>query len=357
MKVPPYLTNLYQHLPWTKKPKTQFGVCVGVNLGYSLATDQAKIDQIAQLGVTWVRLVLAWDWIEPTRGAYDWAAFLGAVDAFNNAGLSVLLVTGHAMNPVYDDPSVPGLDWAGGIHLPVTQTEINDYATFHGLAAKTLGGRSVMYELSNESYWFGYTGAQYAALAKATAPAIRANYSGAHRPCTIIGTGIVMDHMQFVQDCLDAGAFDYLDGCAIHPYGYGQKGGGLPPLSQLPADYDKLKAMLAQRLPPIPIYATELGYSTDGDPYVDKFTPADQAAMLVKHLTMDRDAGFPLAIWYEYSDDPSAAGKHEGGFGLVDSNYQPKPAYAAYQRFLRPRFPPPWWPPKRPSAGLKVPNA
>ncbi len=356
MKPLPFLSNLYRHFPWVNQPKPEFGVAIGVNLGYSLANDQAKVEQIAALGVTWVRMVIAWDWIEPQRGAYDWAGFLGAVDAFNNSGLSVLLVTARTMNPVYNDPSYPDPPDLGGLHVPVTQTEINDYANFHALAAKMLGNRSVMYELCNESYWIGYTGTQYAALMKATAPPIRANYSGSNRKCTILGTGIVMDHMQFVQDCIDAGAFDYLDGCAVHPYGYGQPGSAFRPMSQLASDYATLRAMFAPRYPAMPIYATELGYSTSGDLNWDAFTPADQAKVLQQHLTIDRSAGIPLTIWYEYSDNAQAGATHEQGFGLVDSSYVPKPSYTALQRFLRPwQWPP--WPPKRRSAGLKVPGA
>lgn len=321
--------------------KTGFGVAIGVNLGYGIGQDTAKLDQIAALGVTWVRLALAWDWIEPQQGVYDWDPFLATVDAFNSRGISVLLVTGSVMNPPYADP--PNSDPGAGRHVPRTPSELAAYGNFYGLAAKMLGTRSVMYEIANELDWSGYTGTEYTALLKATTPLIRSQYSGSGRPCTIIGLGMVMDHMGYVKDCLAAGAFDYLDGCAVHPYGYGQPGQSpsfsFPPLSQLPSDYSALRTLLAG-YPKVDIYATECGYSTEGDRNWDAFNPADQAQALVNLLSTNRACNIPLTIWYEFSDDANVPNVHERGFGVVDSNFVPKPSYAAMQSYLITR----WWP-------------
>lgn len=351
MKVPPWMRGIWQHIWPQPKPEPEFGLEIGINLGYSLAGDPAKADQIAALGVTWVRLPLAWDWIEPSKGAYDWTPMLGTVDAFNSRGISVLLITdpSNLVNPPYADPSQPP-----GPHAPVSPSEVAAYANFFGLAAQMLGNRSVMYEIGNEPLW-NMTPAQYTTLAKAAAAQIRSNYSGKGRRCTIIGPGVTPDHADFIQKCVPEGLFDHLDGCSLHPYGYGQP--NWRPLKQLTADYDAVRAMLAA-YPNMPIYATECGYSTVGDTSVDAFTLDGQSTAILNLCKVNRTYGIPLTIVYEYSDDASKAqlpppGNHEAGFGFVDQNFAPKPSYYAMQSFLRGRIP--FWPKKkRPSEGLQV---
>lgn len=328
--MPAWMRDLWNRA-WRIQPKTEFGLEIGVNLGYGFAADAAKIAQIAAVGVKWVRLPLAWDWIETSKGVYDWTPFLAAVDAFNGRHISVLLVTNNVMNPPYYADELV----SAGPHAPSTPGEIADYATFHGLAAKALGNRSVMYEIGNEVNW-NYTGplrgVAYTAVVQSTAAQIRGNYSGRGRPCTIIGPGVTPDHSDFIGDCATAGLFGYLDGCSVHPYGYGQP--NWRPLSQLPNDYDGIRAMLAS-YPNMPIYSSEWGYSTVGDTAMDSYTPSGQAQALLNMFAAERDAGVRLSIWYEFSDDGrKAAGDHEGGFGLVDQHFVPKPAYYAAQKFL-----------------------
>lgn len=346
MKLWPWMGNLYNRI-FPKKPAIEFGLEIGIPLGYNLANDPEMADQIAALGVTWVRLALAWDWIEPAKGVYNWAPFLGTVDALNARGISVLLITdpSNLVNPPYADPSQPQ-----GPHAPIAPSEVAAYAAFFGFAAKTLGTRSVMYEIGNEPLW-NMTAAQYTVLAVAAAAEIRKNYAG-KRPCTIIGPGVTPDHADFIQNCVPLGLFDHLDGCSLHPYGYSQP--NWRPLSQLTKDYDAVRAMLAQ-YPNMPLYATECGYSTSGDLNLDAFTPDGQAKALVDLSKANRAYGIPLTIWYEYSDDSQNQNVHERGFGLVDDSFTPKPSYYALQKFLLGHGPP--WPnPKRPSAGLKVTN-
>jgi hypothetical protein len=76
-----------------------------------------------------------------------------------------------------------------------------------------------------------------------------------------------------------------------------------------------------------PIWVTETGTSTEGD---DGMNAEQQADALAKMYTQFRRIeNIPVVIFHRFVDQPGAPKLNERGFGVVNGNGNPKPAYCA----------------------------
>lgn len=276
---------------------------VGVNVEfYREAYKQAAA--IAAAGIQWVRLDLAWSAAETEPGRYDFELWERFVAAFEPFGIRALLILDYG-NELYEDGFPPSTD-----------TGRAAFASFAGAAARHFRGR-VTWEIWNEPnvprYWAGSPDpAAYVALARAVASEIHRHDPGAW----IFGPSLGGDRfdLAYLEATFELGLLDVVDAVSVHPYGATH-----PEAAE--AFYDEVRRRIAHHAPgrPVPVVVTEWGYPVEG------LGAEGQADYLVRALAVNRKAGIPLTIWFNWQEPITPW----HSFGLLDVRGQPKPAYIA----------------------------
>jgi hypothetical protein len=279
---------------------------VGVNIEfYREAYQQAEAIDAA--GIRWVRVDLAWSAAETAPGRYDFAIWDRLLEAFEPRGIRVLFVLDYG-NEIYE----------GGFP-PATDSGRAAFAAYAGAAARHFRGRAV-WEIWNEpnlpQYWAGSPdAAAYVALARAAAAEIRREDPGAW----ILGPSLGGDSfdLPYLEATFALGLLEVVDAVSVHPYGasHPEAAAGF---------YEDIRGLMTHHAPgrDIPIVVSEWGYPVEG------LTPAGQADYLVRALEVNRRAGIPLTIWYNWQEPITPW----HSFGLLDVRGRPKPAYRALSR-------------------------
>lgn len=188
-------------------------------------------------------------------------------------------------------------------------------------------------EFGNESY-LTESAATYAA-----------QYNAAH--IAVAGSGVKLlaaattdqyeadrgGHGSWFQDLIQAlpGGAGEIDALTLHPYGsmtsVGSDGFGWPMVATLHAE-----AVAAGISPTLPWYITEIGQEISGRGLEAQAPVGEgvQATDLTQYLN-DIKTKFPWIVylnWYAARDDSS------GGFGLINSDDSPRPAFTALQTWI-----------------------
>lgn len=143
---------------------------VGMNIyleGQSEAIATETIGWLKELGVTWVRLPLYWNEIEPQKDVWNWTAEDEAVTRLNQAGIQIMLNAIHCPVWAAVDPNQPGLP-----------RDPADFANFMAKATSRYKGKVAAYEIWNEPNLAREAGspikvANFVALLKASYPVIK----------------------------------------------------------------------------------------------------------------------------------------------------------------------------------------
>jgi polysaccharide biosynthesis protein PslG len=284
---------------------------VGVNIEFYRDADQ-QAEVIAAAGIRWVRADLAWSAAETSPGRYDFAIWERFVDAFEPLGIRVLFILDYG-NEIYE----------GGFP-PATDSGRAAFASFAGAAARHFRGRA-LWEIWNEPntprFWVGSPDpAAYVALARAAAGQIRREDPGAW----ILGPSLGGDSfdLAYLEATFTLGLLEVVDAVSVHPYGASH-----PEAAR--GFYDDVRRLMERYAPgrDIPIIVSEWGYPVEG------LTPEGQADYLLRALAVNREAGIPLTIWFNWQEPITPW----HSFGLLDVRGQPKPAYRALARAGAPR--------------------
>lgn len=328
----------------------QVGVMMHFNNGWYSST--TLIHQAVAAGFTWVREDFYWSKMEQGKGVYalpsEYDRILGQYQA---AGLKVLAIF-NGGNPLYAPDNF----------------NPEAFAAAAAWFAKAASNRVQAIEILNEPHNFGfrkhYGGtwngvesngafsawpARYVELLNRAAPAIKA----ANPAVKVVGLGSVPP-VTFRQ--LAMGIAPEVDGITEHPYSprlaaeyvpYASKPGILRRDGIATADTNgtfvsqmqMLRALAAEHQGPREIWLTEFGWPT----YQEKgnanlfagFTRNAQAKYLLRRLAEALGLGEDMLFVYNLRDNGGDRHNAEHNFGLLDINGQPKPSYAAVQRFNR----------------------
>jgi hypothetical protein len=262
--------------------------------------------QMAAAGIRWVRTDLAWSHAERERGSYDFTTWDRLLEAFDPHGIQLLLILDYG-NELY-----------GGGFPPLDEPSRAAFAAFAGAAARHFRGR-VAWEVWNEPnvprFWVGEPDAEaYVALARAAAAAIRREDPKAW----ILGPALGGDTFDgaYLEQTLRRGLLEVVDAVSIHPYAAANPEAARPL-------YESVRTMIARHAPgrDVPIVVTEWGYPASA------IGPQAQADYLLRALAVNRQAGIPLTIWYDWQEPVLPW----DSFGLFDVRGQAKPAYQALQ--------------------------
>lgn len=316
----------------------EVGLVPDLTWGITAAEQDRTAAAIGDLGAKWVRLNVQWKYWEyrgPSVVVQDSGSRRAAdrsVELARAAGAKVVLM-------VYNAP-----DWAAANSSEQGQVprDPQDYANFLRTLAAHYRGKVDAYEIWNEPdldrFWgTGPSATAYTALLK---PAYAAVKQGDPEAKVVFG-GLSWDYTRegnFLQRAYGYGARGHFDVLAIHPYPEGD-------LTAWQGWYRKARqTMVANGDAAKPIWFTEFGANTSNRAYdpgsgawQGGVSEAEQAALLTQAFTLlEADPYVRVVCWYNLrnnywdEDDPSSV---EGSFGLLRTDFSPKPAYAAFKRY------------------------
>lgn len=181
---------------------------------------EGSANAIQEIGFTWAKQQVRWEFAEPERGAIQWQEMDGIINIMSSRGINVLfsIVT----SPTWARPNKGG---TGG-----PPEDFNLYANFVGQVAGHYCGRLQAIEVWNEQNlqreWEGFPldPASYMDLLRRAYSSIKAAcpsmlvISGATTPAG--DTDVAKDDIGYLRGLYQNGLANYCDGVGIHPSGF-----------------------------------------------------------------------------------------------------------------------------------------
>lgn len=282
--------------------------------GFAGMSRAAAVAQAA--GVKWSREEFQWARIEPRRGEFQWDFYDRLLAIARQHGIQVYAIVGY---------------WSGWTK-PYTSEGIADYVRYLQALVRRYGRDIRHWEIWNEPNIFFWQGPKelYADLLKQSYAAVKAIDPAA----TVLGLSTAGIDFDYIQRMLELDApFDIL---TIHPYRRS--------LNDQAFLADLRKASDLVRRPdgtPRPVWLTELGWATYSphNTLRQDFAPTTlraQAELIVRCYLLSIVSGIePRTFWYNFRNDGDDPFYFEHHMGIVDRQFQPKPAYRAYAVLTR----------------------
>ena len=315
---------------------------------------------VQQLGFKWYKQQVEWFRYNPAPGVYDFGALDRIADSARAAGVNVLFSVVKA--PQWARP--PGDTDQGPPADPAT------YAEFMRALATHFKGRVQGYEIWNEQNlyyeWGGLGGklnaGKYVQLLKAAYQAVKAAdpsatvISGGLTPTGYNDGNIAIDDRLYLEQMYQAGVKSYCDAIGAHPSGYNN-----PPDATWQTYADPSASFNARGHPSWffrgtlegyrnimvkygdsskRIWVTEFGWASvdglgvapaRGYEYAADNTEAEQAQFIVRAYEIAKGWGWvgPMFLWNLNFAPLCGAADEKAAFGIVRSNWSPRPAFAA----------------------------
>jgi len=321
-------------------PGWKYGVMAHIQLSAQLYADYAQseraVTMIEDAGIEAIRLDVAWPDIEPNRkGEYDWRDYDRVVSIIRNHGIGILGLLNYSARWASSGDQDQWDTW--GLSAPRNPRDFADFAKatvdrYHN----DIGAWQIWGETNCSLYYRGTSAATYTEMLKQAYLAIKYSDPGA----VVVLSGLAsdasesypgvtfVDPMVFLQTIYDNGGGDYFDAAARHLYVDPSPEG----LAYVMRQLDSLRQVLvangdAQKR----IWITECGWSSS-HPYSEERQAQWATAILPSLIGLDRVG--PL-FWYNFRDKGTDPENFDHHLGLVRSDFTPKPAYYAYQEFIR----------------------
>jgi hypothetical protein len=303
--------------------RDRFGVVSAHLKLYPVEELEREMDAMAGAGIGWLRCDFAWCDLEPTRGAWDLTAAERVVTEARAHGIRILGILGG---------SPP---WANGGHdwsYPPTDTEA--WKTYVSTMAATFRGRVSAWEVCNEenieAFWKpAPDSAAYVSLLAQTSGQIRTADPGAK----VVMGGVAGLDPEYLNQCLDAGATDYIDAIAYHPYPETLHQDDYTPQEQRCRDaVGFVRWLVSQHTTRrLEVWLTEIGWTTcsQSPPGVDTGT---QAAYMLRSLLNYGGTDADMVFWYNLRDEQL---NEYDNYGLRYNDGSEKPSYRYFKCFER----------------------
>ncbi len=186
-------------------------------------TTERDLKLAKDAGFRWVKIMFQWDWIEKSKGKFEWNEPDRLTKLASDMGLKLLARVDFA--PPW--ARVPGADLK--VNGPPAKNQ--DYADFVGAMASRYKGKIAAYQIWNEPNlareWDGRapSAQEYVALLKGAYQAIKAGDPNA----IVISAGlspttapppIAVPDLEYLRQMYASGAKDYFDMLGVHAAGY-----------------------------------------------------------------------------------------------------------------------------------------
>ncbi len=314
---------------------------VGVNVISNTAMTSPKvIDLLRASRPAWVRVFLQWSDVEPAQGQYA----LNWIQLYQHFFASLPAATQVDVDVV----GAPAWANGGSTSIAAPPLDPSAYAGFVNYLVNAFGGRVAAWEIWNEessSSWWSGTPAQYAALLKATYPAVKS----ADPSATVI---VGANSAAFLSALYAAGAEGSFDAVAVHtdtacdiasPYVYEYNQDTTTINQFFFLGFTGVHALMAANGDGAkPIYMTELGWSstnaecTTGEwagkkaAGVSEQTQATYLEQAYHCVDQPQYSYVKAAMWFDIANDGTDSAPLDN-YGLLNADYSPKPAFAAWQ--------------------------
>lgn len=308
----------------------------------------ATITAAKEMGSEWIRDELRWKQVEWTKGNFLLPVDAGWSSWVNKAladGIKPICILGFG-NGVYQENG----DEYTSVHLPTYGTKTGTAAVkeqeywdawerYVRLVVTTYKGKIPVYEIWNEPnitpFCNDVNPTNYAKLYIATRNIIKSIDPDAIALCGCV-TGAENTEISYINSVLDYiknnGGFSQIDAFSIHLYVHGQTPEGTY-LSALDNLYEKTFALKGYTGD---IWMTENGTYTGT--YSKAVSEQTQAAFTIRQtviwdwfLKAKNIKGYNF--WYDLKNDGNDLSDCENNFGLMYSDFTPKPAYTAARLF------------------------
>jgi len=347
---------------WPPIPHTSsnpMGINTFLNEEADPAVVERSLDMIAAGGFGYVRQLFGWYEIEPQPGEYidangvsTWEKYDRIVALANERGIQVIARLDKP--PLWSKVNQPNPQLDG------PPDRLGDYASFVEAVVERYGDRIRYVQIWNEPNLAGEWGGQpidprgyVDLLATGYRAAKRANPD-----VTVLMAGLAptdqtgpdnLSDLLFLQRVYDFGGADFFDIAAVMVYGYGYS----PSDRRVAFERNNFSRPIQTREIMVrngdadtPIWAVEYGWVSlpddwtgDPSPWGDPVSAETKADYLVSgYVRAQREWPWMgmMAVWtFRFPQPPDADGQAANptrGFGIVEHDFTPRPAYTALQR-------------------------
>ena len=289
--------------------------------GYALTP--TDIDRMADAGIGWLSIDLAWFAIQPTpEAALDFSALDPIIDAARRRGLKIVGKLGAGYNG--NRPIAP--PWTRNLDEDAYLAALGTYAD---ATVRHFAGRIQSFALENEfnipnvHALIGWRAGVWTPefmdrVMQVLAGAVHREAPGAEVMISITPLVAFESGIERMNRLID------YDSIGVHTYPVGF----IPDLSL--TDNIKDQIARAQRAGEgRPVVILETGLHTEAPPWTERF----QADYLEAVSEVSREAGAKGIFFYQYLDNPEEAGR-EAHFGLLRPDRSPKEAWSRYQSII-----------------------
>jgi hypothetical protein len=299
---------------------------------------RSRLDAVASLGATVVRVDINWPWIETQPGRYDWTLYDQYAAALAERRLRPLFILNRP-NRLHGQPYEPVIDgkrerWAAA---PAAPEEIAGFAQWAAAAAERYRHLDPIWEIWNEPDMAGFwppkpRPADYVALAREACRAIKARVPDA----TVVGPAaaemptVWRSAKPLIQAVMaDATLLACLDAISLHTHRFKQAP------ETVSRDYmvlrDEYLSAWPAAVPRKPIIDTEWGDSVARD----GISEVTQALWLPRMVLTNLMEQVRLTNWYCLMDVGTDDGDLEHRFGLIRYDGSRRPAFEAHRVLAR----------------------
>ena len=301
----------------------------GFNDNWIFASQNA-LDLLGRARAQVARVSLPWAGVEPTRGNFNWHGTDVLYDELLARGVRPLWVLMDA--PCFAQSNTAACEnGRGNAHpSPANHDELADFAVSAARRYPAAFAFEVWNEPNYPKFWGGRPEpGEYSEMLKTVADRLHSAVPGMPvvsaglSPHADTDTSGSIGFRNFLIQMYKRGAAQKADAIGIHPYpGVGP---GDDYLGDVRVYLGKVQNVMdrygdGSR----PLWATEFGASTAGD---RAFSPEASGDAIVAMLEMFRRIrGIQVAIVHRFVEEPALPGR-EAGFGVLNKNLSPKPAF------------------------------
>lgn len=314
-----------------------YGVCE-----HTLTEEDAQA--MDQLGIDMQRIDFLWYVIEPSKGDWHFEYYDGLVKRAKEHDLGLLAVL------------VYSTEWASSAppeaeHRKFYPPNLEDYATFVEKTVERYKDDITYWQIWNEPNWEGFwkpkpNASHYTMLLKQAYKAAKK----ANPQAKIVFGGTARVDLEFIRQVYENGGKDFFDILTVHPYRQPRSPYSYPTLEH---ELNQLKELMQEYSDQNKdVWLTEIGWHTKGPGSV---SPAIQALYLretfdiIKSIrnvnsnpaenntannAITNNNFIDALFWYELRDPGTNPEDKEDNHGLLQYNYEPKPAFYTYQEII-----------------------
>lgn len=297
-----------------------------------------------EMGVGAIVEFFPWAYIEGSPGNYGWSQADKIFKHAENQGVRIIARIG--LVPGWARPDQPDQQPTTLNTLP--DDSFDEFGAFAALFAARYADQLdgiILWNEPNLAFEWGFrpvSAVDYTRLLEISYPLIKAAapdvivLGGALAPTVEpLGSPNALDDLVYLQQMLDAGAADFMDGLAMHTYGFTQSHDAPPAPDRLNFRRIELshQILVDHGLPDFPVYITETGWN-DHPRWSQAVTPSQRIEYTLGAYQL-AEADWPWAkkvcLWvFRY---PRPANSYPDYYTLATTDFDLKPIYYALKAY------------------------